>query len=617
MGNGEFPVSIILKALDRATAPLAAMGKPFEAFGSTLKTLNNSFAAHSLKMESYTKGFKAAGEALESAGLRMTIGITAPIVAFRHQVISAASDFESAMNRVEAATGATGDELKGLKDLAREVGKTTTFSATEAGQAMGLLAREGMSTRDIMAKLPSVTNLAAASHLELGQAASAVSEILNGYNVPAEKSSAAIDMIARASQMTRGGLESFGDAMAHVGPISAAMNIPLSDTVAVVAAMSQAGFVGGRAGSALAKGISSVINPSESAARALFRLKINPWDVMDKDRNLKSVVGLLELLKSRGASASDILQIFGTKGGIAFQAVLAKGIPSLRALEKQLKESAGAAEKLGAIQEKGLNADLKRLSNAFSGLGVAIGESGALGSLAKFVEKGIEALNWLGEAHPAFLKWGFIILGVVGTLGPLLGYMGMMVTGIAVLLPFLAMLASGLTWIAGMVAVMGAPIIVITLAIAALAAGAYLVWKNWAPIKKFFIDLWETVESKFLDTWATIKEKIGIFRYLIPGAGVFELASRALAPADKAASATGALPSNVIPFPPGGRDFFTPNASFAPPNSSSARDILPGSRNETHLLVEFENMPKGTRVKTKRADAPLDLTRGYAMENGS
>ena len=39
---------------------------------------------------------------------------------------------------------------------------------------------------------------------------------------------------------------------------------------------------------------------------------------------------------------------------------------------------------------------------------------------------------------------------------------------------------------------------------AAIAGAAYLIWKHWEPIKKFFADLWEGVKSAFAGAWETL-----------------------------------------------------------------------------------------------------------------
>ena len=41
----------------------------------------------------------------------------------------------------------------------------------------------------------------------------------------------------------------------------------------------------------------------------------------------------------------------------------------------------------------------------------------------------------------------------------------------------------------------------VTATVAAIAAGAYLVWRNWEPISKFFSKLWEGVKSAFSSAW--------------------------------------------------------------------------------------------------------------------
>ena len=56
------------------------------------------------------------------------------------RAVSAASDFDAAMRSVAAKTGATGAELVRLTEQAREMGRTTVHSATEAARGQAFLA---------------------------------------------------------------------------------------------------------------------------------------------------------------------------------------------------------------------------------------------------------------------------------------------------------------------------------------------------------------------------------------------------------------------------------------------------------------------------------------------
>ena len=83
-------------------------------------------------LKSMESGFKS----VEKAGKLMTTAITLPIVGFGALSINTAKDFEYAMSEVQAISGATGDELKALEDQARELGRTTFYSASEASEGM-------------------------------------------------------------------------------------------------------------------------------------------------------------------------------------------------------------------------------------------------------------------------------------------------------------------------------------------------------------------------------------------------------------------------------------------------------------------------------------------------
>lgn len=60
---------------------------------------------------------------------------------------------------------------------------------------------------------------------------------------------------------------------------------------------------------------------------------------------------------------------------------------------------------------------------------------------------------------------------------------------------------------------------------------------------------------------------------------------------------------NVVPAP-------GPDLDFNKPVDASARNS--SSKNENHLVVDFNNLPRGSRVETKKADSSLDLNMGYA-----
>jgi hypothetical protein len=100
----------------------------------------------------------------------------------------------------------------------------------------------------------------------------------------------------------------------------------------------------------------------------------------------------------------------------------------------------------------------------------------------------------------AMLRYGLALLGIQGV--TVFGVLGRIGAGF-MRLGSLAMRAGSLLMVAVRaifsfgVAAMANPIGLIIGAIALLAAGAYLLYKNWEPVKAFFSSLWEQIRSLF------------------------------------------------------------------------------------------------------------------------
>src|SRR3990170_2559612 len=114
-------LDLIIKAKDEASAALGNIGDKAEGLGSKLGGV--------LKIGALAGGAAVAG-----------IGISA---------IKSAMDFEKGMSAVGAVAGATEAELKKLTKEALKIGAETSFSASQAAEAMEILAANGISATDI------------------------------------------------------------------------------------------------------------------------------------------------------------------------------------------------------------------------------------------------------------------------------------------------------------------------------------------------------------------------------------------------------------------------------------------------------------------------------------
>ena len=80
--------------------------------------------------------WQAAGQKISGVGNALTMGVSLPIAGIGTAALKAGNDFEAQMSRVSAIAGAYGKDLEKLRDQAIQIGAETSFSATEAAQAM-------------------------------------------------------------------------------------------------------------------------------------------------------------------------------------------------------------------------------------------------------------------------------------------------------------------------------------------------------------------------------------------------------------------------------------------------------------------------------------------------
>jgi DNA-binding ferritin-like protein (Dps family) len=130
------------------------------------------------------KGSGNGGNALaDNAGTLAATG--AAMVAPLALPVNTAMDFEAAMSKVKAITNSTDADMARLTATARELGASTQYSASEAAAAMSYLGMAGWKTEQIIAGMPGLLDLAAASGEDLARVADIVSDDLTAFKMPA------------------------------------------------------------------------------------------------------------------------------------------------------------------------------------------------------------------------------------------------------------------------------------------------------------------------------------------------------------------------------------------------------------------------------------------------
>lgn len=396
------------RQMENATEELENMRKE-QAFQES------SWGKMTTGLENFSSKMNTMGDSLVGFGQNMSMKVTAPIVGAGAAALTAGMNFEEGMSKVQAISGATSEELEQLEDMAKDLGETTRFSATEASEGMSFLAMAGFETNEILDSMPGLLDLAAAGQLDLGRAADITTNVMSGFNLETEETGRVSDILAESAASANTSVEQMGGAMSYVAPVAEGAGLSIEETAAAIGTLSNAGIQGERAGTALRSMIASLQNPTGQTANALKDLGLSAEDVNPSMNSLSEILGTLE---DAGMDSSQAMQLVGQEAGPGLIALLSEGSDGLKEFTNDLENSEGAATSMADKMSDNAKGSIREFRSALEGIGIAASEH-LIPPLTDIIEKGTTLVRKFGELDKGTQKTIITTLGLAAVIGPL------------------------------------------------------------------------------------------------------------------------------------------------------------------------------------------------------
>lgn len=366
----KFSIEALFKAKDGISATAGRIGKSVGSLGvSTASALGVANRA----IDKVHGGLAKVGKAAAAAGVAIGgLGTAAAL-----SIGKTGADFEEAITSVGAVGLQTRDQIKDLEDEALRLGATTAFTATQAANAMELMARAGFSNQEILSGVSGVLSAAAASGLEMAEVANHVSNVLKGMGLQASEAGRVADVLTVASSKTNTSIGSLGAAMKNLSPVAKQFGISFEDAVAGVALLQDVGMDESESGTAMATMLTKLAKPADSVAKKMKELGVT---FQDAKGNMLPPVQIFENMKKAAdglggnmdqvAFFADLVGLRGQKAALNLKDLFNsdKGQELTRALDKAL----GSSEKMAALRMDNLKGDLTLLESAVDGVKVAL-----------------------------------------------------------------------------------------------------------------------------------------------------------------------------------------------------------------------------------------------------
>lgn len=416
----KFTVEAIFKAVDDITGPIDKMQRKLLGFS---KNTREGLANIDRLNSRVSSGLRAVATAAAAAG--------AAAGAALYNIGKTGSDFEQAITNVGAVSLMTRKDVEDLEIKARELGKTTKFSATEVAAGMELMGKAGFTNAQILQSIDGVLAAAAAEGAEFAEVAGHVSNILKGMGLEASETGRVADVLTLASARTNSSISSLGESLANTSATARQFKIPLEQVTAAVALLQDVGLDASVAGSAVNTMLTNLAKPTDDIKAKMAAMGVKFQDAKGNmlafpdvlanlakaskkaGGNMKQVAFFADLVGMRGQKAAQNLADL-------FVATKANPLGKFTEMANELINKAkGASKEMATLRMDTFQGDLTLLGNQVDALKISLFDlnNGPLRGVVQSMTAWVKAndqlilnemrdgIAWLVDNLPDIWKW--------------------------------------------------------------------------------------------------------------------------------------------------------------------------------------------------------------------
>ena len=300
--------------------------------------------------------------------------------------IKSFAEFDSKLNQSISIMGDVSDALRDdMANAAREVAKTTTFSAAEAAESFFFLASAGLDAEASISALPKVASFAQAGMFDMSRATDLLTDAQSALGLSSDDASENLenmarvgDVLVKANTIANASVEQFASSLTTKAAASMrTLNMEVEEGVAVLAVFADQGIKGEQAGTAFNATMIGLTKNARDNASAFEALGVEVFDSTGELNSMADIVGQLEVGFDGMTTEQKEAALAGL--GLSRQALdgtkaLLGNSEALREYEEELKSAGGTVEDVAEKQLQTLTGQMSLLKSAFEDVGLEVGK---------------------------------------------------------------------------------------------------------------------------------------------------------------------------------------------------------------------------------------------------
>ena len=446
-------------------------------------------------------------------GKSLTTNVSAPLAALGAASIAAFNEVDSGLDQIAARTGATGDELKALEDIATGLATTIPTSFATASQAVAAAStRFGVSGKKLEDLSKLFIEFAELNQTDVTSAIYATQGALAAWGLDADEAGSYLDYINSVGQRTGISVDELNDKIAANAATFQDMGFSIADAAEFLGQVE----LSGADTSTVMSGLRRALDDASAAGIPLSEaLEMLQSDLQNSENDADALQRAIDL--------------FGTKAGPAMANMARQGRVSFTSLNASLSDYNGNITTTYNNTIDGtdkMQVSLNKVKLAGAELGAATADA-----LVPIMEKLADVLEDLGDWFSSLdedQQQMIVTIGLVITaIGPLIVIIGTLITNVgaiiaacgtaatfisATLIPTLTAWGTTMTVTVIPALIAMAPYI---LAVAAAVTAVILVIEAVKSVMEnsdawigFFTDLWTNLKGVLEDVWNAITSTV-------------------------------------------------------------------------------------------------------------
>lgn len=555
IGSTTSQLSKIGSEIQRVKKQQSMLGESIRTFGSMGKNVDNLRARYSGVTDELNRLTRAQEKLNRVEELRQknadirsgsakVLGGAMAASATMIVPVKLAIDFESSMADVKKVFSGTDAQFKTITNEVLKMSTVLPMAATDIAKIVASGAQSGIAANELTKFAESAVKMGVAFDVSAEEAGQSMAEMRTAFKMSQDEVITLADKINFLGNSTPAAAKGIMEIVQRIGPLGEVGGFASGSIAALGATMRGMGVQEEIAATGI-KNMMLALIAGESATKsqrsAMIDLGLDSEEVaksMQKDAE-GTTLKILELIKAlpKEKQGAMLATLFGKESLSAIAPLLT----NMGALEENLKKVGDATKYAGSMNDEykaraeTTANNIILFKNKIAELGISIG-SVLLPPLNIFLGKMgavIDKVSAWSKANPELSSTltkvavgavavvggiAAVALAVTTVIGPIAlaissfsvlgGSAGVAIGMLTKMITPIKMIGTAFSVVGK--AMLANPMVLAIVAIVAVVAGAaYLIYKNWEPIKGFFSNLWSGVKDAFSSAWNGIKGVVG------------------------------------------------------------------------------------------------------------